>query len=186
MPFKLFANPFSPRQALEQGRALYLAAALQARTPAFYTDLGVADSPEGRFELYALHLILVLHRLKGRGDEAAEISQSAFDAFVSNLDAALRDLNVGDLSVGKKMRKLGEAFYGRVRSYDAALSALPDPAPLEALLTRTVFEGRLGPGAAALARYAAAAVSTLDAAPFEDIRAARLPWPAVPSLESTS
>lgn len=177
LPKLLRSIPFAPRPAGEQGRALYAAAAAQARNPAFYTALEVADSPEGRFELYALHVILILHRLKGLGPEAAEIAQATFDRFVSTLDAALRDLNVGDLSVGKKMRKLGEAFYGRVRSYDEAFAARPDLAPLRTLIGRTVFEEREVAGVDALTRYAAAAADALAATPFEDVRSARLAWP---------
>ena len=39
----------------------------QARSPAFYARWGVPDTAEGRFEMIALHLILVLRRLAERG-----------------------------------------------------------------------------------------------------------------------
>jgi len=75
-----------------------------------------------------------------KGDEAAgEVSQALFDTYVKALDSALREMGVGDLSVGRKMRKLGEAFYGRGKSYEAAFAALPDEAPLCALIARTVY-----------------------------------------------
>ena len=106
---RLFAAP--PTQAA--GQALYTASARQARQPVFYRDLGVADSGEGRFELYTLHVALILIRLKGQGAAAADAAQRLFDAYVRALDDALREMGVGDLSVGKKMRKLG-----RASSYD--------------------------------------------------------------------
>ncbi len=56
---------------------------------------------------------------------------------MKSLDHALREMGVGDLSVGKKMRKLGEAFYGRVKNYDEAFEALPDASPLAAIIGRT-------------------------------------------------
>ncbi|OXE36951.1 MAG: hypothetical protein CGW95_04665 [Phenylobacterium zucineum] len=39
------------------------------------------------------------------------------------------------------MRRLGEAFYGRVKNYHAALSALPATEDLSAMVKRTVFAG---------------------------------------------
>src|SRR5215208_769419 len=130
---------FKPRPAQLAGRALYLRAVEQARAPELYATLGAPDTVEGRFELYSLHVYLLLERLKAQGPHAAETGQALFDAYVKSLDDALREMGVGDLSVGKKMRRLGEAFYGRVKSFEAAFADLPDRTGLEALLTRTVF-----------------------------------------------
>lgn len=168
---------FAPRAATAAGRNLFAAALAQARQPMFYAELGAPDTPEGRFELYTLHVVLILHRLKGQGEQAAETAQALFDAFVRNLDDGLREMGVGDLSMGKKMRKLGEAFYGRAKGYDQAFASLPDPAPLQALIGRTVYAGAEAAGAAALAGYAARAVQALAAVPLEAVFEARLDWP---------
>jgi cytochrome b pre-mRNA-processing protein 3 len=128
-----------PRPAVGTGRALYAHAVEQARVPGLYADLGAPDTVEGRFELYSLHVVLLLDRLRGHGAAATDVSQALFDTYVKGLDNALREMGVGDLAVGRKMRKLGEAFYGRGKSYAAAFAALPDTAALEALLTRTVY-----------------------------------------------
>ena len=117
---------FSPRPAVLAGRRLYTAAVAQARTPVFYARMGAADTVEGRFEVYTLHLVLLLRRLKGQGAVASEVSQALFDAYLRGLDDGLRQMGVGDLSVGKKMRKLGEAFYGRAKAYDKALELLEE------------------------------------------------------------
>lgn len=130
---------FRPRTAQNAGRKLYAGVVAQARTPRLYADLAAPDTVEGRFELYTAHVFLLLDRLKGQGPRAAETSQALFDTYLSALDDALREMGVGDVSVGKKMRKLGEAFYGRVKSYETAFQALPDNGPLEALLVRTVY-----------------------------------------------
>jgi cytochrome b pre-mRNA-processing protein 3 len=130
-----------PRPAVGAGRALYGRAVEQARAPGLYADLGAPDTVEGRFELYSLHVVLLLDRLRGHGEAATDVSQALFDTYVKGLDNALREMGVGDLAVGRKMRKLGEAFYGRGKSYEAAFAALPDTAQLEALLARTVYEG---------------------------------------------
>ncbi|WP_372785833.1 ubiquinol-cytochrome C chaperone family protein [Phenylobacterium sp.] len=130
---------FRPRPALAAGRALYARAVAQSRDPALYSAFGAPDTVEGRFEVYSLHVLLLIDRLRGHGEAAAEVSQSLFDTYVKGLDEALREMGVGDLSVGRKMRKLGEAFYGRGKSYETAFAALPDTAELEALLARTVY-----------------------------------------------
>lgn len=171
---------FKPRPAQAAGRALFQALAAQARTPALYARLGAPDTVEGRFELYVLHLVLVLHRLKGQGAEAGEVAQAAFDAFLKNLDEGLRDMGVGDLSVGKKMRKLGEAVYGRIKSYDQALTAAEPQAALAEVIARTVFEGAHASSTSTsepLARYAAQGATRLAAQPLGAVLRADLAWP---------
>ena len=169
---------FASRPAVQAGRRLYAAAAAQARQPAFYAAMGAADTVEGRFELYTLHVALLLRRLKGRGGRAAETAQALFDAYVRSLDDALREMGVGDLSVGKKMRKLGEAFYGRVRHYDEALDALPDRAPLEAIITRTVLMGE-GTAAGAFAGYAIGTMAGLERQPLDSLLEGDVQWPPI-------
>ena len=93
---------FKPRPARLAGEALFEAATRQARHPDFYRVLGAPDSPEGRFELYSLHVVLLLDRLRGPdaragGEAATDVSQALFDAYVKDLDHALRELGVGDL-----------------------------------------------------------------------------------------
>lgn len=169
---------FRPRPAREAGRALYARVVAQARLPAFYERLGAPDTVEGRFELYSLHVLLLLERLRGGGEAAAEVSQSLFDAYLSGLDHALREMGVGDLSVGRKMRKLGEAFYGRGKSYDAALAALPDAEPLEAFLRRTVYAEADGAPAPGLAHYVIGQRQALAGQPLEALVAAEVSWNA--------
>ena len=168
---------FQPRPAVAAGRRLYASASEQARQPAFYAVMGAPDTVEGRFEVYTLHVALTLRRLKGQGPQAAETAQALFDAYVSSLDHALREMGVGDLSVGKKMRKLGEAFYGRVRNYDEAFSSLPDSAPLAAIIARTVLRGGAGADPKPFLDYATAAMAGLDAQPLEVLLQGDASWP---------
>ena len=160
------------------GEKLYQAAIGQARQPGFYSGLGVPDTVEGRFELYTLHVVLVLHRLKGQGAVAAEISQGLFDTYLMALDDALREMGVGDLSVGKKMRKLGEAFYGRAKAYQAALED-KDRAALAALIGRTVYADQNGAATDRLADYVQRGAALLASVSLEDILAAELAWPEI-------
>ena len=167
---------FRPRPAKLAGAELYLKAAAQARRPALYTAMRSPDTREGRFELYTLHVILLLERLRGQGAAAAETSQAAFDAYLRGLDDAFRELGVGDMSVGKKMKKLGQAFYGRLRSYDQAVATLPSRAELEALIGRTVGEEA---DARALADYLLTARDQLAAQPLDGLLTGNVAWPAL-------
>jgi cytochrome b pre-mRNA-processing protein 3 len=153
---------FKPKPAVLAGKALYNAASAQARSPAFYAQLAAPDTLEGRFELYTLHVVLLLDRLKNDGSPfVAEARQCLFDAYVFGLDDALREIGVADTSVAKKMKKLAGAFYGRHKAYDTAFAALPDVAELNALVGRTLFDNAEDARAAPLAAYAAAARAAL-------------------------
>ena len=145
----LFRKRPSDRQALD----LYALAVEQARQPEFYTDLGVQDRIDARFELYTLHVLLLYVRLRKAGDREAELAQDIFDHYVSALDNVLRELGVGDVGVGKKMRKLGEALYGRMTTYEKALTD-GDREALVAAIARNDFETDNSESASALARYA--------------------------------
>ena len=155
---------------------LYAAVVAQARAPALYVHLGAPDTPDGRFELYTLHVLLVLERLKGEGAAAAAVSQALFDHYISGLDHGLRELAVGDLSVGKTMRKLGEAFYGRARALEGAVKALPERAELEGFLARTAFNGAPRADAGPLADYLIAAHADLAAQSLESLLEGEPAW----------
>jgi cytochrome b pre-mRNA-processing protein 3 len=166
-----------PGQARQAAQRLYAATVAAARAPDLYADLGAPDTPDGRFEVYTLYVLIVLARLRAEGPKAAPIAQAYFDAYLGGLDHGLRELAVGDLSVGKTMRKLGEAFYGRGKALEAALAAIPDQTPLEALLGRTVFAGATV-DAAPLVRRVLAERAALAAMAGEALLAGEAPWRA--------
>ncbi len=155
---------------------LYAAAASQARTEALYSTLGAPDTVDGRFELLTLHVILLVDRLKSDPGPVALVRQALFDCYVSNLDGALREMGVGDLAVGKRMRKLGEAFYGRARACDVAFQALPDTAALEDLVARTVLLNSDAPRPAGLTAYIVRCREALATIPADDIIAGAVQW----------
>ncbi|MDZ4375436.1 MAG: ubiquinol-cytochrome C chaperone family protein, partial [Phenylobacterium sp.] len=93
-----------------------------------------------------------------------------FDVYVSALDHALREEGVGDVSVGKKMRKLGEALYGRMNAYETPLRDA-DTAALTQALARNVYAEPEAEQAEALARYAIAVRAGLAAQKFNEVLA---------------
>jgi cytochrome b pre-mRNA-processing protein 3 len=161
----MLQNLFRTRPRERLGQPLYELAVRQAREPGFYTQLGVADRIDARFELYTLHVLLLVMRLRDEGERGAQAGQDLFDTYVSALDHALRELGVGDISVGKKMRKLGEALYGRMTTWEASLRD-GDIAGLSAGLARNIYESEDAATGARLADYALASRTRLAAQDF--------------------
>lgn len=167
---------FRPRASKGLGEKLYARCVEQSRQPMLYAELKAPDTVDGRFEIYTLHVVLLLDRLRGHGEAATDISQDLFDTYVKALDHALRELGVGDLSVGRKMRKLGEAFYGRGKSYDAAFVALPETASLRSLLERTVHVGVGDAPVTLLVNYVLDQRAALAGQPLERLLAGDVSW----------
>lgn len=121
----------------EAAAALYEAVIVQARQPDFYLHCGLPDSLDGRFEMITLHSFIVLRRLRALGPEAEAVAQAFVDTLVLDMDRSLREMGVGDLGVGKRVKRMAAGFHGRVTAYDAGLAAGRDQ--LEAAMRRNVF-----------------------------------------------
>ena len=156
--------------------SLYGMIVAQARMPVFYREYGVPDTIAGRFDLLLMHLALVVERLM-REEPAKAFGQALFDRFCTDMDDNLREMGIGDLSVPKHMKRVGEAFYGRSQAYQAALA--------EALI-RNVYGGTApAPGAAErLAAYIRRVAEVLDRHALPELTAGRIVLPnpdAVPA-----
>jgi len=139
---------------------LYVMIAAQSRLPEFYRGGAVPDSLDGRFDMLALHMFLVLQRLSANhGAEPhtgtqTELAQQLFDVMFGDMDRSLREMGVGDLTVGKRIRAMTEAFYGRVEAYAAGLTAADEEATLMEALQRNLYRGA-PPDQAVVTRMAA-------------------------------
>jgi cytochrome b pre-mRNA-processing protein 3 len=156
---------------------LYGTIVAQARLPCFYREYGVADTVNGRLDLLLLHLALVLDRL-AEDPQTRDAGQALFDKFCADMDHNLREMGVGDLSVPKHMRRVGEAYYGRARAYRAALALEGQKALIEAL-ERNIYAGEMAgqTGAARLAAYMREAVRDLRDQPVSQLLAGKLKLP---------
>jgi cytochrome b pre-mRNA-processing protein 3 len=164
---------------------LYGAIVAQSRQPALYTDYGVPDTLDGRFDMVVLHGFLLFHRLKSETEENRAIGQEVFDIFLKDMDGTLREMGVGDISVPKKLKKMAEAFFGRIRAYDDALTA-GDHATLVAAIERNVFpEGAPEGAAERLALYAESSVASLAAQSLAELRSANLAYARLAPLSDT-
>ena len=104
---------FGDTKVTARAAGLYGAVVAQARQVVFYRDLGVPDTVDGRFELIVLHMVLLLRRLNREGDDGAALRQALFDVLLDDMDRSLREMGVGDLGVGRRVKAMGKAFYGR-------------------------------------------------------------------------
>ncbi|GJL94934.1 MAG: ubiquinol-cytochrome c chaperone [Hyphococcus sp.] len=148
----------------------------------FYRDLAVPDTLEGRFEMIAIHVFLILRRLKGEDAACKKVSQKLFDIMFQNMDDSLRELGVGDLVVGKKIRKLAENFFGRVGAYEEAMRKDAAENNLQALakaLGRNVYEDEAAPHAGDLATYVLSAVACIEKQPPARIAGGIIRFPDV-------
>jgi cytochrome b pre-mRNA-processing protein 3 len=137
-------------RARKDGAArLYAAIVTRARTPVFYTQMGVPDTIDGRFDLLALHAWLVLDRLRDAG--LNDLSQALTDTLFIGFEEGMRDLGTGDMGMGRKLKAFADAFYGRLAAYDAARD---DAAAMTTAVVRNLYRGTDNAHAAAVARYA--------------------------------
>ena len=149
------------------GFTLYNAVVAAARDPYLYTTLGVPDTLDGRFDMVGLHASLLIRRLRREAPPGPALAQAVFDAMFSDMDINLREMGVSDMSIGKRVKAMWEAFHGRASVYAAALDA-NDMAALEAALARNIWRGAPAPdgSAAALARLAVAQLACLNTQPL--------------------
>jgi len=141
------------------GAEICAAIGARAREPVFFTAFGVPDTIDGRFDLVVLHAWLVLDRLRELGMK--DVSQGVVDSLFANFDESLRDLGVGDIGIGHRVKKMADAFYGRLAAYGEA----KNPDALKEAILRNVYRGEAGHDvqAASLARYAGTARARLEA-----------------------
>jgi cytochrome b pre-mRNA-processing protein 3 len=158
-PFSRFFG--AGRRSAATIEAIYGAIVAQARLPVFYRDMAVPDTVEGRFDLIVLHLWLTMRRLR-LIEGGAEWSQRLFDHFCSDMDANLREMGVGDLTVPKRMKSFGEAFFGRIATYDEAWEDVSGAA-LRVALARNILGRPTEPQKAVpLAAYVRKATALID------------------------
>lgn len=120
-----------------EAASIYQRLVAQSRGPAFYRELGVPDSLDGRFDMAILHAFLVMHRLQEDSDGAA-VNQAIFDAMFAHFDLTLREMGVQDLGVGRRIKTMADAFNGRSASYRQALTE-GDRQALATALRRNVY-----------------------------------------------
>jgi len=127
---------FGKNKFRETTQGIYTTIVEQSRQPGFYLNCGVPDTPEGRFDMIVVHTFLVIRLLKDETGEAADLAQAIFDLLFSDMDQNLREMGTGDMGVGKKIKAMAEAFYGRLKAYEDGLTG---EGSLEEALDRNLY-----------------------------------------------
>jgi len=160
------------RNANESVRSLYNQVVAEGRAPHWYRDGGVPDTIDGRFEMIAAILALVIARLELEAEQRQNVAWLV-ELFVGDMDSQLREIGIGDMVVGKHVGKMMGALGGRIGAYRDGLRA----GEFEAALVRNLYRG-VEPPAAALEHTAErlrAFYLGLHAAPADSIVAGNLP-----------
>ena len=188
----LFGNSSKKQDRRTPAECLYAGAVHQARTPTFFGTGRIPDTVEGRFEALALHGFLVLHRLKREGEDSRALAQQFFDVMFADLDRNLREIGIGDLAVGKRIKLLAENFYGRIKSYEDGLNDAGDA--LEWALARNLLmetamamsatgDGSLPPFATTMAAYLRHEAKVLESQAYRELADGHIVF-APPSFEA--
>lgn len=165
---RLFGRRTRENEAL---RPLYNAVVSEGRARHWYVEGGVPDTINGRFEMIAAILSLVIARLELELEQRQNTAW-LIELFVDDMDGQLREIGIGDMVVGKHMGRMVGALGGRIGAYRDALR----DGSIEAALVRNLYGGTQ-PEAAQLEHTAErlrALYLGLHAAPADRIVAGRL------------
>ena len=117
---------------------LYQSILQASRQPNLYTEFEVQDHLDSRFDMLCLHISLLMGRLRMLPEGIhKQLNQELFDCFFADMDFTLREMGVGDLGVGKRVRKMSEAFMGRLVAYTESLEK-NDKTELALVLARNI------------------------------------------------
>ncbi len=119
---------------------IYGSIVASARQPAFYAAWGVPDTREGRFEMLALHVALVMHRFTRAGAAGSALGRRVGELFMTDMDDNMREIGIGDLAVPKKVKRAAAALFDRHRDYGAALTPGAPPDALASVIEAAFAE----------------------------------------------
>ncbi|HEX8063521.1 MAG TPA: ubiquinol-cytochrome C chaperone family protein [Allosphingosinicella sp.] len=172
----LLSRLFGERRERAALRPLYDALVAAARAPAWYREGGVPDTLEGRFDMVAAMLSLVLLRLEAEGEDARAESVALTEIFIDDMDGTLRQIGIGDFVVGKHVGRLVGALGGRLGAFREALGGGAD---LELVVRRNVYRDVPAPDSqiAWVEARLRAIEARLAATPMEPLLAGTFPAP---------
>jgi len=128
---------------------LYNAVVTEARRPAWYLEGQVPDTLDGRFDMVAAVLSLVLLRLEEEGEVGRAPSAYLTEIFVEDMDGQLRERGIGDIVVGKHIGRMMGALGGRLGALREAFAG----GDLDGAIDRNIYRGAVpGDGAHAAVR----------------------------------
>lgn len=146
-----FRTKMTPEQQV--ALALYNEIVKAAREPVLYEKAGVPDTLEGRVECIGLHAFCLFRRMSGEA-RWDEIGGALSDEIVSDFDRSLREMGIGDMTIGKKVKRLAQIFFGRFDAYWGAVNGADGAEEFATVLRRGVYQEIDVPDAAIVAMEA--------------------------------
>jgi cytochrome b pre-mRNA-processing protein 3 len=135
-----FKKLFSSDPLQEQASLAYAQLVEQSRRPFFYRDCAVSDTLDGRFDVIVLHLFLVIHRLRREpSPQAGEFIRALQEIFFADMDRSLREMGASDTGIGKRIKAMAQAFYGRLHAYEQAAGGKES---FKLALARNLYRGQ--------------------------------------------
>ena len=148
-------------------KRLYDAVMQRSLHPVLY-ERGLADdSFDGRFESVTLHSTLTMRALRQFGGEGKALADGLYRCVFEGFDHALRERGAGDSSIARKIRGLGERFFGLARAIDAALLADDPQSELQAVLVKNAIGGGVTDELATYLRQIEANLAILELESFQ-------------------
>lgn len=114
---------------------LYNQIVAKAREPHWYETGEVADSIDGRFDMIAAVLTLLLLRLEKDKAHAQDMAYLT-ELFIDDMDGQLREVGIGDMIVGKHIGKIMGALGGRLGAFREAFA---EPELLDGVILRNIY-----------------------------------------------
>jgi len=132
--FPRFRRAPKPAKAPQR---LYDAIVSRSRRPVFHTVFAIPDSIDGRFDVLTLHAFSVMDALTNLGPAGGATGTELASLIFAGFDDALRQLGVSDFGMGRRIKAMADAFYGRLKAYGAASGE----SELAAAVLRNVYRG---------------------------------------------
>ena len=172
----LLSHLFGEKKQRARLEPLYGAIVAAGRAPAWYVEGRVPDTVDGRFDMIASLLALVLLRLESGSEDTKAESVLLTEAFIDDMDGSLRQIGIGDFTVGKHIGRLMGALGGRLQAYRGALAEGGD---LQAEAGRNIFRDSPpdGEALAFVARRLRAFASELNERSLDQLLQGDIPAP---------
>jgi cytochrome b pre-mRNA-processing protein 3 len=135
-PLSFLSRIFGEKRERDGLQPLYGSIVAAGRDPAWYREGGVPDTLDGRFDMIAAILSLVLLRLEREGEAARRESVLLAEIFIEDMDGTLRQIGIGDMMVGKHVGRIMGALGGRLGAFRAAFAGERE---LEEAVRRNIF-----------------------------------------------
>ena len=109
-----------------RGQLLFDLAVWEARRPHWFVQGEVPDTINGRFAVLGTIVALIMVRLEREGGEGEQASIALTERLVESLDTEIREMGLGDPTLGKQVRKLVGAVSGRVDRWRELIDSKDD------------------------------------------------------------